>query len=64
MPSSVATKQSAIAVGFSFPIIDGIFVGLRFYTRRKLKTKYQLDDWLCIPAWVGPESVARKVKVY
>ncbi|KAI0899419.1 hypothetical protein F4806DRAFT_505819 [Annulohypoxylon nitens] len=50
--SSVGTTQSAIAVGFSFPIIDGILVGLRFYTRQKLKTARQLDDWLCIPAWL------------
>ncbi|KAI1094215.1 hypothetical protein F5B19DRAFT_70398 [Rostrohypoxylon terebratum] len=49
--SSVGTPQSAIAVGFAFPIIDGILVGLRFYTRQKLKTARQLDDWLCIPAW-------------
>ncbi|KAI1456855.1 hypothetical protein F4805DRAFT_458249 [Annulohypoxylon moriforme] len=50
--SSVGTTQSAIAVGFSFPIIDGILVGLRFYTRQKLKTERELDDWLCIPAWL------------
>ncbi|KAI2470512.1 hypothetical protein F4781DRAFT_175409 [Annulohypoxylon bovei var. microspora] len=50
--SSVATTQSATAVGFCFPIIDGILVGLRFYTRRKLKSDRQLDDWLCIPAWM------------
>ncbi|KAI0889451.1 uncharacterized protein GGS22DRAFT_71258 [Annulohypoxylon maeteangense] len=50
--SSVGTTQSALAVGFSFPIIDGILVCLRFYTRQKLKTERQLDDWLCIPAWL------------
>ncbi|KAI1379377.1 hypothetical protein F4677DRAFT_329486 [Hypoxylon crocopeplum] len=50
--SSVGTPQSAIAVGFSFPIIDGILVALRFYTRRKLKAERQIDDWLCIPAWL------------
>ncbi len=50
--SGVGTIGSAIAVGFSFPIIDGIFVALRFYTRWQLKAERQLDDWLCIPAWV------------
>ncbi|KAI1104563.1 hypothetical protein F4804DRAFT_185593 [Jackrogersella minutella] len=50
--SSVGTTPSAIAVGFSFPVINGIIICLRFYTRRKLKTERQLDDWLCIPAWL------------
>ncbi|KAI1398269.1 hypothetical protein F4819DRAFT_489753 [Hypoxylon fuscum] len=50
--SSVATTKSALAVGFSFPIIDGILVALRFYTRRHLKSDLQVDDWLCIPAWL------------
>lgn len=50
--SSVGTRQSAIAVGFSFPIIDGILVILRFYARRQLKVNRGIDDWLCIPAWV------------
>ncbi|KAI1631589.1 hypothetical protein F4809DRAFT_653925 [Biscogniauxia mediterranea] len=50
--SNVGTPESAIAVGFSFPIIDGILIGLRFYTRQNLGVKYQLDDWLCIPAWL------------
>ncbi|KAI2619635.1 hypothetical protein GGR54DRAFT_121199 [Hypoxylon sp. NC1633] len=50
--SSVATTSSALATGFSFPIIDGILVGLRFYTRRHMKAGLQIDDWLCIPAWL------------
>ncbi|KAI1342358.1 hypothetical protein F5Y15DRAFT_300274 [Xylariaceae sp. FL0016] len=49
--SGVGTNQSAIAVGISFPIIDGILVALRFYTRRKFKAELEIDDWLCIPAW-------------
>lgn len=48
----VGTPQSAIAVGFGFPIIDGILVALRFYSRRQLKIERGIDDWLCIPAWV------------
>ncbi|KAI0396112.1 hypothetical protein F5Y17DRAFT_136865 [Xylariaceae sp. FL0594] len=51
--SSVGTNESAIAVGISFPIIDGILVALRFYTRRQTKTKLEVDDWLCIPAWLS-----------
>ncbi|KUI73763.1 hypothetical protein VM1G_09580 [Cytospora mali] len=51
--SGIATTRSALAIGFCFPIIDGILVGLRFYTRRHLKTDLQADDWLCIPAWVA-----------
>ncbi|KAF2184878.1 hypothetical protein K469DRAFT_708651 [Zopfia rhizophila CBS 207.26] len=50
--SSVGTPQSAIAVGFSFPIIDGILVALRFYARQQLKVERGVDDWLCIPAWL------------
>ncbi|KAI1822699.1 hypothetical protein F4861DRAFT_550600 [Xylaria intraflava] len=50
--SSVGTDQSAIAVGISFPIIDGILVILRFYTRRYTRSDLQIDDWLCIPAWL------------
>ncbi|KAI0024307.1 hypothetical protein F4780DRAFT_776121 [Xylariomycetidae sp. FL0641] len=51
--SGVGTTQSALAVGFSFPIIDGILVSLRFYTRSRLQSDrhFELDDWLCIPAW-------------
>lgn len=48
----VGAIQSATAVGFSFPIIDGILIALRFYARRKLKVERGIDDWLCIPAWV------------
>ncbi|KAI0547587.1 hypothetical protein F4679DRAFT_554059 [Xylaria curta] len=51
--SSVGTDQSAIAVGISFPIIDGILVGLRFYTRRHDNSDLLIDDWLCIPAWLS-----------
>lgn len=54
--SGIATTQSALAIGFCFPIIDGIFVGLRFYTRRHTKADIQIDDWLCIPAWVCAAS--------
>lgn len=51
----IATRGSAIAIGFCFPIIGGILVALRFYTRWHRKTSRQIDDWLCIPAWVGVE---------
>ncbi|KAI0478033.1 hypothetical protein F4859DRAFT_45436 [Xylaria cf. heliscus] len=51
--SSVGTNESAVAVGISFPIIDGILVGLRFFTRRYTKSDLQIDDWLCIPAWLS-----------
>lgn len=50
--SGIGTTQSALAVGFCFPIIDGVLVGIRFYTRRHMKADLQTDDWLCIPAWV------------
>ncbi|KAI1320073.1 hypothetical protein F5Y16DRAFT_405740 [Xylariaceae sp. FL0255] len=51
MPTT-GSRTSAIAVGFCFPILDGILVGLRFYARRYDKRDLHIDDWLCIPAWL------------
>ncbi|KAI1177386.1 hypothetical protein F4777DRAFT_203668 [Nemania sp. FL0916] len=47
----INTTAKAIGVGIAFPIVDGVLVWLRFYTRRQQKAGYRLDDWLCIPAW-------------
>lgn len=49
---SLGTDQSSLAIGFSFPIIGGLCVGLRFYTRWLHKAERKIDDWLTIPAWV------------
>lgn len=58
--TGIATTQSALAVGFSFPVIDGILVGLRFYIRRHMKADIQIDDWFCIPAWVRLPCLANE----
>lgn len=52
----IATRESALAIGFCFPILGGIFVALRFYTRYYQKADRQVDDWLCLPAWVCVNS--------
>lgn len=56
----IASRESAIAIGFCFPIIGGILVAFRFYIRSHQKTSRQIDDWLCVPAWVCFESSHRK----
>lgn len=48
----IATNSSAIAIGFCLPIIGGVLVALRFYTRWHQNTNLYVDDWLCLPAWV------------
>lgn len=48
----IATRGSAIAIGICFPVIGGILVALRFYVRWHQKTSRQIDDWLCLPAWL------------
>ena len=52
----VATRESAIAISICFPIIGGILVALRFYVRWQQKVSRQIDDWLCLPAWVCVEE--------
>ncbi|MCJ1329331.1 hypothetical protein MMC10_006010 [Thelotrema lepadinum] len=50
--SSIGTDKSSLAIGFCFPVLGAVFVGLRFYTRWHLKQPREIDDWLCIPAWL------------
>ena len=60
---SFASTQSAVAIGFTFPILGAIFVALRFYSRWHLKTPRQIDDWLCVLAWVC-ENAWKKRLIY
>ncbi|KAF2232282.1 hypothetical protein EV356DRAFT_517582 [Viridothelium virens] len=48
----IATRESAIAIGICFPILGAILIALRFYTRWLQKVPRQVDDWLCLPAWL------------
>ena len=44
--------SSLIAASIVLPVLDIIFVFLRFYTRRRQRQQLQADDWVTIPALV------------
>ena len=50
--TSLISKSSNLGMGFSFPIITAILIGLRFYVRKLRGAPKMADDWLTIPAWV------------
>lgn len=41
-----------LAAGAVFPPVCAGLVALRFYARRQQGNRYELDDWLTIPALV------------
>lgn len=50
--TSLISKSSNLGMGFSFPIITALLIGLRFYVRKLRGAPKMADDWLTIPAWV------------
>lgn len=61
MTDYYTTTASVIFISIFFPILGGIFVALRFYTRAKANTAFWWDDWLCIPALVCIRSTFHSV---
>lgn len=41
-----------VAVGVIMPVLGIVTVGLRFYTRKKMRCPISVNDWLLIPALV------------
>jgi hypothetical protein len=42
-----------IAAAVVLPLLDTVCVALRFYSKRKRAIKYEIEDWLVVPAWVS-----------
>ncbi|KAL8783080.1 MAG: hypothetical protein Q9213_004892 [Squamulea squamosa] len=42
--------SALVAVGLVMPLLGIATMGLRFYTRRKMRNQILVDDWLLIPA--------------
>lgn len=53
---NVLTPDLFIAAAVALVLLDTLFVSLRFYSKYKRAVKYEIEDWLVIPAWV---SIAR-----
>lgn len=47
------TPEHVIAAGVALSALGALFVGLRFWTRRKQNTALRVDDWLMVPAMVS-----------
>lgn len=56
----IGTRESAIAIGFTFPIIGASLIALRFYIRWHQKSSVGIDDWLCLPSWVSGKKIQDK----
>ena len=46
------SPSANIGAGVAMPVVGILTVGLRFYTRRKMKNDLLMDDWLLVPALV------------
>ena len=51
------TPGAIISVAVVFPVLGTLCVGLRIYVRRVQKARILADDWLLLPALVGPLSM-------
>ncbi|KAI4121453.1 MAG: hypothetical protein LQ338_006351 [Usnochroma carphineum] len=47
---SDTSPSAVIAVGVVMPVLGIATVGLRFYTRQKMRNQILIDDWLLLPA--------------
>jgi hypothetical protein len=46
------TPSHVVAAGIGLPILDIVFVLLRFAARKKQRQPLRADDWLLVPATV------------
>lgn len=57
------TPAATVAAGIALPLVSGILVALRFYSRRARHANLYIEDWLTVPAWVctyvggGPREI-------
>ena len=52
----LASKKGTYAICIVFPVLGLLAIVLRFLVRRARNGPWKIDDYLCIPAWVGLRS--------